>query len=213
MNRGICSWSDRSGVSEQTWPRMERYCIKHGYKFITSSDWFEDDVQASWMKLKMLQRQSGLDYLVWFDDDIIITDTDVGLNYFISQMGDCMFGIMGDAPSPQPRRFVMNMGVILVKCGCESLKTLQDLWTNGLKTKWRKQKHLEQDYINRRYNRNESFRNNVYKFPYGTLQSYVRPRTEDKYLWKPGDFSAHITSMPFRGKIKRVQEFIQENNL
>jgi len=213
MRIGICSWSDRSGVSSQTWPRMKKYCKKHNYTFNTSDTIFEDNVKTSWMKLKMLQFQSGLDYIVWFDDDIIVTNTDVCLSSFVPQMGGCILGIMGDVTTTQPRRFVMNMGVIIVKCCNESLRLLDDLWVNGLESKWRNRKHLEQDFINHRYHNSLEFKNKIHKFAYGTLQTYIRPRVSEEYLWKPGDFSAHITGMPYHGKKIRVRRFIRQNNL
>ena len=73
MKIGICSWSNRRAVHKLVWPRIAEYCKMHGYRFETSSKSFDTSVESSWMKLKMLQQQDGLDYIVWMDDDIMST--------------------------------------------------------------------------------------------------------------------------------------------
>ena len=212
---GVCSWSDRSSVSDITWPLLKKYCSRHGYIFITGTEYFENDVAGSWMKLKMLQQQSGLDYLVWFDDDIIITDTTTGLEKYIEDMGDHMFGIMADSgTTKQKARFIFNMGIMAVRCGDSSLKVLNELWKKGIESRWRNKRHLEQDYITSRYNACDKFKNLIYKYPYGSIQTFIRPYgLPDSYQWKPGDFSAHITGFQFnnKSKVKRLQTFISNN--
>ena len=215
MKIGICSWSDREEVYSLTWPKLKEYCDLHKYRFITGTEYFENDVAGSWMKLKMLQKQEGLDYIVWFDDDIIITNEQLSLEGFIKQLPEnCTFGIMADSGTTnQPERFIFNMGVMIVKCGGKSLEELTLLWYNGIQSKWRNKRHLEQDYITSEYVNNITFKQSVYKFPYGSLQTFIRPYgLPEEFQWNSGDFAAHITGWQFNNglKVKRINKFLQQ---
>ena len=215
MKIGICSWSDREEVYSLSWPKLKAYCDHHNYRFTSGTEYFEDNVAGSWMKLKMLQKQEGLDYIIWFDDDIIITDEQLGLETFIERLPKhCMFGIMADSgTTSQPKRFIFNMGVMIVKCGGKSLEELTVLWDNGIQSKWRNKRHLEQDYITSKYVNNNMFKQSVYKFPYGSLQTFIRPYgLPEELQWKPGDFAAHITGWQFNNglKVKRITKFLQQ---
>lgn len=215
MKIGICSWSDREEVYSLSWPRLKAYCDHHNYKFISGTEYFEDNVAGSWMKLKMLQKQNGLDYLVWFDDDIIITDVGTCLDNYINEMQGHIFGIMADSgTTKQKERFIFNMGIMVVKCCDESLTILDDLWNKGIESKWRNKRHLEQDYITSRYNACDDFKKLIYKYPYGSIQTFIRPYgLPEEYQWKPGNFSAHITGFQFNNglKVRRIKDFINEN--
>lgn len=217
MKIGICSWSDREEVYSLTWPKLKDYCDSHNYRFTTGTEYFEDNVAGSWMKLKMLQQQTDLDYLIWFDDDIIITDTGTTLDKYITEMGDHMLGIMADSgTTKQKARFIFNMGIMVVKCGDESRDVLSELWERGIESKWRNKRHLEQDYITSRFNACNKFKKCIYKYRYGSIQTFIRPYgLPEEYQWKKGDFSAHITGFQFnnRSKVRRITSFINNELL
>lgn len=215
MKIGLCSWSNRKNVSSLTWPLMNKYCKKHGYTFTTSDEHFKVGVDESWMKLKMLQQHTGLDYLVWFDDDIVITG-DTKIEKFIQEMGtDALFGLSRcSGTAGQKKRFIFNMGIVIVKCCDVSMMTLDDLWCSGIKSKWKNKKLWEQDYITYRYKTDYTLAKQIYLFGYGTIQTYVRPYgLPEKLSWKSGDFSAHITGHACNSNIKtrRVNSFIKNN--
>lgn len=218
MRIGICSWSDREEVYSLIWPRLAKYCERHGYSFNTSSECFEDGVAGSWMKLKMLQQQDGLDYLVWFDDDIVITDLSLSLDTYISEMHPgSNFGISKcSGTAGQGNRFIFNMGLMITRCGNISKNWLECIWSNGIQTKWRTKKLWEQDYITQLYKTDSTFTKQVHLFEYGTIQTYVRPYgLPVEYAWKPGDFSAHITGQANnnRAKKRRIQEFLSKYDI
>tara|TARA_B110000495_G_scaffold64587_1_gene54957 strand:- start:12046 stop:12702 length:657 start_codon:yes stop_codon:yes gene_type:complete len=218
MKIGICSWSDREEVYSQTWPLLAKYCEKHGYSFNTNSKCFEDDVAGSWMKLKMLQQQDGLDYLVWFDDDIVITNLDQALDIYISKMHtDSSFGVSKcSGTAGQGNRFIFNMGLMITKCGDVSKNWLERIWVDGIQSKWRTKKLWEQDYITQLYKNVAEFTKQIHLFEYGTIQTYVRPYgLPIEYAWKAGDFSAHITGQANnnRAKNRRIQEFLLEYDI
>jgi len=215
MNIGLCSWSDRKQVHSLTWPLLNKYCSLHGYRFTTCTSSFQEGVAGSWMKLKMLQQQEGLDYLVWFDDDIIIT-SEKAISEYISELPeDKIFGISRcSMTAGQVNRFIFNMGLMVVKCEEQSRYWLEDIWRRGIETKWRNKKLWEQDYITRLYKTSNEFKSLVHLYNYGTIQTYVRPYgLPVEYAWKPGDFSAHITGQACnnRAKHRRIQSFINAN--
>lgn len=244
MRIGVCSWSDRAEVSEQTWPMLEMYCKRHGYKFITSNKVFDTTkplstptagpninyskykvditerpsdsiVGSSWMKLKMLQYQSDLDYLVWFDDDVVITGDDLLETYIQMMDKDTLFGMSKCSGCfGQPRRFKFNMGIVIVKCCDTTKQIIENLWYNGIQTKWRCRKLWEQDYVTTLYNNEPEFAKLFYLFDYGIIQTYVRSyKLPENLLWKPGDFSAHVTGNACNtdNKSRRIKDFITDN--
>lgn len=176
---------------------------------------FLEDVAGSWMKLKMLQQQDGLDYLVWFDDDIIITSEEPITRYITDLPPEKLFGISRcSMTAGQSNRFIFNMGLMVVKCGEQSMEWLEDIWHKGIHTRWRNKKLWEQDYITKLYKTSTEFADTVHLYDYGTIQTYVRPYgLPSEYAWKPGDFSAHITGQACnnRAKHRRIQSFINEN--
>lgn len=218
MNIGICSLSDREEVYGKTWPLLESYCETHGYKCLlyNRDSQYPEDIASSWLKLKVLQEQHELDYLVWVDDDVIIT-SDKPVDNFIVQLSESgkMFGISKcSCTAGQANRFIFNMGVMYVKCCLESVNVLNSIWEGGINSRWKNKKLWEQDYITHLYKKDQQFASLFYLYDYGTIQTYVRPYgLPEEFAWKSGDFAAHITGHAANKHVKsrRIQNFIDAN--
>ena len=219
MNIGVYSWSNREGLSNITWSIMRDYCDRHGYCFTGECIKYIPDVAESWMKLKMLQQQENLDYIIWFDDDVVLTELNKPITDFVEQIPDkCTFGVMRDSGTTnQKNRFIFNMGVLFVRCSETSIDLLENLWEGGINSRWRNKKLWEQDYITHRYKNDERLRDMFHLFPYRSIQTFDRPYgLPEEYKWRQGDFAAHVTgnAMNNKLKIKRVKSLIQRiNNL
>ena len=81
MDIVFCSLSDRPVFSTPMFQHLEEYCVKNNYKCVLEYKSLCDERAPAWSKIPLLQREmkknQDIPYIVWIDDDIIITNKNV----------------------------------------------------------------------------------------------------------------------------------------
>lgn len=140
----LVSLSDREELYGLTFPVMRRYCAQHGYicDLHTSLDDFQR--APTWYKLPLLQQALRAadpppEYVLWIDDDILLTALDVPLEWFVYASGfmkDSSKLILhqGDYTQVGLNAGLLQGGTLLVKGGPAagaSDALLQEVWDLG----------------------------------------------------------------------------------
>jgi len=197
----FCSLSDRPILSKPIFNKLEEYCKIHNYKCVLENKTLDDSRAPPWSKILLLQREMkrnpDYDYIIWIDDDILITNKDKKFEDFIQKYDSDIF-VSADAHGSYP----MNTGIIVCKNNTQTLNYLEQIWQLCEKYPASKNGGLwEQDVMTKDYKKNK-FINII---PYGIIQTFQRKANLD---WKPGDFSAHFTGMKMDDRIKMRDEIL-----
>ena len=198
----FCSLSDRPILSAPIYDKLKEYCSYHNYKCVLENKTLDDSRSPPWSKILLLQREMknnpDYDYIIWIDDDILITNKDKKFENFIKKYDTDIF-VSADAHPAYP----MNTGIIVCKNNKETLKYLEHIWE--LCEKYPQYKNgvclWEQDVMTIDYRVNKF----VKIIPYGIIQTFQRTQNLD---WKEGDFSAHFTGMKMDARIKMRDEIL-----
>ena len=203
----FCSLSNRPEFSQPIYDKLKEYCSYHNYKCVLEDKVLDDSRAPAWSKILLLQREmksnEDYDYIIWIDDDILITDKNKKFEEFIEKYscGQDIF-VSADAHPSYP----MNTGIIVCKNNKETLKYLEHIWE--LCEKYPQYKTgvclWEQDVMTIDYR--EATNKFVKIIPYGIIQTFQRTQNKD---WSPTDFSAHFTGMPIETRIKMRDEVIE----
>ena len=117
----FCSLSDRPEFSQPIYDKLKEYCSYHNYKCVLEDKVLDDSRAPAWSKILLLQREmknnEDYDYIIWIDDDILITDKNKKFEEFIEKY-DCDIFVSADAHASYP----MNTGIIVCKNNKETLK-------------------------------------------------------------------------------------------
>lgn len=198
----FCSLSDRPKLSKPIFEKLKEYCTFHNYKCVIEEKSLDDSRAPAWSKILLLQREMkrnpDYDYIIWIDDDILITNKCKKFEDFIQKYDSDIF-VSADVLKSYP----MNTGIIVCKNNRQTLRYLQHIWM--LCEKYPKLKNSglwEQDVMTIDYKENKF----VKIIPYGIIQTFQRRKNLD---WKPGDFSAHFTGMDMDDRIKMRDEILK----
>jgi len=202
----FCSLSDRPNLSQILFEHLQSYCDKHDYKCVLENKSLCTERAPAWSKIILLQREMKnnpeVDYVVWVDDDILITNKNKKFEDFIYSNKDANIIVSEDAIRSHP----MNTGIIICKNDNESMKYLQHIWQ--LCEKYPNSKHSglwEQDIMTRDYRENPNG-NFIKILPYRTIQTFYRTSNPD---WRPNDFSAHFTGMSMDKRIQMRNDVLK----
>ncbi len=197
----FCSLSDRPELSEIHFKHLQDYCDKHNYKCVLENQRLNGTRHQSWSKILLLKREmenvrnKDIDYMIWIDDDILITDKDKKFQDFIDINENIM--VSEDAEKSYP----MNLGIMICKNNKETLNYLQYIWKiceteypeHKFKPNW-EQCVITKDYL--------KTNNKIIKIlPYKTIQSFYRDHPYNNMDWEKGDFSAHFSGMTLEKRI------------
>ena len=202
----FCSLSDRPELSAPMFEKLKEYCSYHNYKCVLEDKVLDDSRAPAWSKILLLQREmksnEDYDYIIWIDDDILITDKNKKFEEFIEKYSSAQDAHDIFVSEDALKSYPMNTGIIVCKNKNETLKYLEHIWELCEKYPHSKNAGLwEQDIMTRDYETNKYVR----IIPYKTIQSFYRTGNRD---WKEGDFSAHITGMPLESRIKMRDEVL-----
>lgn len=184
----FCSLSDRPVFSTPMFQHLEEYCVKNNYKCVLEYKSLCDDRAPAWSKILLLQRvmknNPDIPYIVWVDDDIIITNKNVRFEDLIKPY-DFKNILLSEEIYPP-----FNTGMIVCKNNDETFKYLTHIWNLCEKyPQYKKRANWEQEIFQRDYQTNKK---HITTIPYRIIQTFYRKQNPD---WKPNDFSAHITGM------------------
>ena len=200
----IVSLSDRPELSNYTFPLMKEYANKHNYSLVLHNKVLCDR-HPSWSKIPALKAEiKKYDYVVWMDDDILLTDLDKPLSFFIDTYGfrKSNASMMVSSDVQGEKSTLMNCGILFLKPTAESL--LDNVWIIGENNKL---------LLNGFSWEQEAF-NFCYKFtnphafmivPQPNFQTCARLYIDPALSWKPGHFAAHLNVGGIQEKLETMK--------
>ena len=204
----ICSFSDRS-IQDLSFPIMKSYCEKHNYDFISESKTFCPEHHPSWNTFylpKKIFENNDYDYVIWIDDDIILTDFNKPITDFITDEKPITIQREKRKTKATPK---INCGFIIFHKS--SLDILNNFIETSQTSKYKTEHPWEQQIFQNYLNTDEGLKNTEV-LPFRTLQSFPSNRPFEwmnvKNLWEKGDFSCHFAGVEYREKI--MKQFIED---
>jgi hypothetical protein len=202
----IVSVSDRPPLYTRTFTLIDSYAKQHGYDTRLFTEILEKERHPSWSKIPALGlaiQESLYDFIVWMDDDIVITNPEIPLSHFIEKYNfrknkACLL-VSGDIPE-EPST-CMNCGILFLKAKEQKTSNLLSaVWKHADDFPLLKQ-HLswEQEAFNFFYRFTE--RDLFQIIPLPNFQASARFQINPLYTWKPGYFSAHLNNGPLPIKL------------
>ena len=188
----ICSLSDRDHFSSPMFKRFSSYCKRWDYKCILEKESLDLNRAPAWSKILLLKREMELNpeipFIVWIDDDILITNENIELLKIIEEyMGDKDIILSAEVVPP------FNTGFIICKNNQDNINYLDRIWKLGEGSPYKHKPNWEQEIMINDY---KDHKNHIEIIPYGIIQNFYRDYDlPDEMKWKQGDFSAHITGM------------------
>lgn len=207
----MVSLSDRKSLTELTWPTIKSYCEKNNYKYEFCDHLLCNDRAATWSKILLLKdtliKYYDYDYVVWMDDDILITSPVIKLEDIIKKFNfdkiDEYVMISEDFSG-----CVLNAGAMVLKVNQKSINFLNSIWSSSPIEKYFGLLLYEQDVIKDFYLKNNK---DILIIPFCNLQSFYKD-APDNFKWRPGHFSAHFSGCVTELKIiDKIKEFYENN--
>jgi hypothetical protein len=207
INFCICSISNRPELSQKTYPTLVHYAQKWGYTIHIESHTLDETRHIAWSKVLLLQRLlPQYDICVWVDDDILITDSQKPLEYFITENfrhGKTGFMISADTLPQTP----MNTGIVFVRNIPAGTYMLQKVWNQCDMLGKRQEACWEQDAFNATWLYMDKSWVDI--IPYRTLQTHIRDwNLPLELFWQPGDFAAHVTGMGLERRLQIMDDLL-----
>jgi len=200
----FCSLSDRAELSKPMFDKLKEYCNINNYKCVLEDKVLDSSRAPSWSKIKLLQREMqnnrDIDYIVWIDDDIIITNKNIKFEDLIKDYPFNNILISAEVYGP------FNCGVLVCKNNEQTYNYLTRIWCMGNNKELNKYKQMpnwEQEVFIRDY---PDSRDIITVIPHRIIQSFHRASHR---LWREGDFAAHITGMSYEKRIEMRDEILK----
>lgn len=220
------STPNRASFASMAQTALKQYADRWGYSVATYTEKLALDRPEEWSKIVALQKhlKNSGEWLVWIDDDIVITNPDIPLTSFIQNQDKDTWLILSEDPWAG-RGVPINNGIFLIKDTKKAQNFLNKVWQHGNKDpklKKRGQSLLEQEAMTREINRKishtkpkgflnrlssffgiqskEDNLNGIVLYPLRVMQSIIRCTSygDDikKTRWQSGDFAAHPCGNP-----------------
>ncbi len=205
---------DRQAFASITKEYLKEYCQKWGYDFFYYDDIIDPLRHPAWSKIPALQTHLGgdkYDWLVWLDDDILITNPNITLTE-----------ILNKAPSEKNliaqqdcnKDILFNTGAFAIRNCEDSKKFLHTTISIDflIKTQWTR--NWEQNamcYVATL----DDYLNKILITNFKAFQSYFIPDnplwfTEKHLAWDPEDFAAHMCSLTNTQRINFIKNFLKK---
>jgi hypothetical protein len=194
----ICSLSDRPEFSEPIYEILSQYCYRHDYKLILEDKSLDTNRHIAWSKLLLIQREMknnpDIPYVIWIDDDIIITDKDKSIQDFIDEYPFDNMLVCDDISG-----WAFNTGIFICKNNKETLDFLNDVYETASE-KYYNGGVWENDALCEYYKKDNS---KIKVIPHKTLQSI-------RGYWTEGDFSYHLAGLEIDRRMKVRDSILQK---
>lgn len=209
MKWAVCSLSNRETMRALSWPLMEKYCKRHGYDFVTKTEPYTEDRHPSWCKLLLMKELlPKYDVVVWFDDDIILTQPDLKLEDLLRSflVSERLLAVSKNITNP------FNFGLIVAKKTAG--KILDQIW-NNVDEETRFGLFWEESAAAKLFVSDQSFNDKIYIFLPGVIQGFHSANNASPELrWNIRTFALHVSGFPdVNSRIEHMEEAIKELNL
>ncbi len=127
-------------------------------------------------------------FIVWIDDDIIITNHEIELLKIIEEYIEDNNIILSEEVVPP-----FNTGFIICRNNQDTYDYLDRIYKLGENSEYKTKPNWEQEIMINDYNHNKD---KIKIIPYGIIQNFYRDyNLPAEMKWKKGDFTAHLTGM------------------
>lgn len=223
----ICSLSDREWLYSETIPTMKSYAKKYDCKFYFHTDVIDKSRHPAWSKILLvynLLKLNRYEYVIWIDDDILLTDFNKNIrDFIISKKNIILSSEFNNSDS------LINSGFVFYKNNTETLNILENVYKSGEGVLYLKKcpknelcrpsgicAPWEQTELLNYYNNNK---NDFEIIPYKQLQSHIckcEDKEKERLHWEYGNFSAHFVGTdldPRKDKIIRLESITEIKNI
>lgn len=203
----IVSVSDRMELYSKTFSLFHSYAQRHSYTLQLYGDVLTKERHPSWSKIPALKKaleDPSFDYIVWMDDDIVLTNPDIPLSHFLDTYNfrRSPASLLVSSDIPNEPSTVMNCGILFVKAKSQKTHAILDsAWSFGDANPVLKHHFSwEQEALNflYRYGNRDDFQ----IIPLPNFQATTRFQLDPSLVWKPGSFSAHLNNGPLPIKLQ-----------
>ncbi len=214
------STPNREAFARLVEENQRKYAQQHGYGYVKYYRTLDPSRPEEWSKIRALSRQlgeSGAEWLLWIDDDIVITNPSITLESFVNRYGrDKDLIIARDAY--YKRGVPINNGIFLVRNTPWARNFLNEVWKKGAEWYYltRGKSLLEQqtmtDLLYEPYRKKLVYTDKTVVIPQREMNSFLR--TQDGYQdpiearWQSGDFAAHVTGMPLQERERIIKNLV-----
>tara|TARA_R110001583_G_scaffold15137_2_gene62626 strand:+ start:1017 stop:1658 length:642 start_codon:yes stop_codon:yes gene_type:complete len=204
----ICCLSDREWLWSLTKPNLQSYCDKYNIDFRFCDKSLDVNRATSWSKLllvKSIINEGKYDWIIWIDDDILITNFDKNIEDYITGDKNIILQYDPNITSEGDRliKDEINCGFIFFRSDKQTLEIIDFIYMLGDWSPHRTMCNWEQEifiyYHNMIKNIDGESPYNI--LDYRTFQSFNRGEGKE-YEWREGDFSSHFSGIC---KDKRIQ--------
>ncbi len=209
--------------ADETFKVLKAYASAWGYDLFNYEYLLDNTRLPYWNKVSaLLQHINDQKYqwLVWLDDDVVITDHEKPLTYFIEMAGAGKdFITTADALD----NCLLDTGIMFFRTIDWSKNFLEETWETGPKIDRLVRSFHEQDTMKHLLQNNPSHMDRTMIFDFPILQGVLPPecrwhhigkQRKEKCKWKPGVFSAQLVGWKSSGPRKKLTlQLIHDLNL
>ncbi len=197
------STPNRTEFSSITLGSVRSYCKKMGYNYHEYGDSFDTSRTAPWSKIRALQdvmqKNPSYSWIVWIDDDILITNPFIKLEDFIENYGnDKDFIVSQDADADKGA--TINTGIFFIRNNNKMSCFLDEVWQKG---KFKIYPFHEQCAIAECIKEKSEYSDSTEILPLQILQGFLHPRLlQTPSGWIAHVFSAHAAGMDHGARVR-----------
>jgi hypothetical protein len=200
--------SNRPECYNKTFGVMQKYCDKWGHNFFPYYEILSDDRKASWSKIPLLTKllkTNLFDYVVWVDDDILLTNIEKNIVDLIEETDNKPISIQKENKTGKK----INCGFMIMKNCTKTIEILNYIWETGETSKYKNRHPWEQgEMVIYVYENIDNF----HLFDNQKLQSFHNEcgSWAGKMRWKENDFSCHFAGIPIKKRILLINELYNQ---
>jgi hypothetical protein len=199
---------------------QESYAKQHGYSYAYYEEPFDTSRAPPWSKIVALfrqLRQSSEDWLLWIDDDAIITNPSIRLGTLIHAYGRGKNIVIAE-DAHADRGIPINTGLFLIRNDAWSELFLRHVWHAGLELGLRNLGTLHEQQAMTHvvfHGCREHIRQYVSVVSKRLMNSFIRYSAYDDpedSRWRPGDLAAHMTGIQNRDRDSIARQLASNPN-
>lgn len=196
----FCSLSDRPEFSDKIYQSNQEYFDRYNIDFIIEKKRLTFERCPAWSKILLLQRElkKDYDYVVWIDDDILITNHKIDFREIIKMYKFENILIDDNAGNG---KWKLNSGIFVCKNNQETKDFLKHIWDTAHKYNYHNGV-WENDTMNDYHKENPE--DKIFKIiPHRIIQSFKR-------FHKEGDFAVHFAGINMKNRMTFRDEYLKK---
>ena len=196
----FCSLSNRPEFSEKIYQSNREYFNRYNIDFIIENKVLCDKRCPAWSKILLLQREleKDYDYVVWIDDDILITNHKIDFKVIINMYDFDNILIDNNGGT---NTWKLNSGIFVCKNNVDTKEFLKHIWSTAGKYHYHNGV-WENDTMNNYHVANPD--DKIIKIiPHRIMQSFT-------HYHKKGDFAIHFAGINMERRMKLRDEYLSK---